>query len=222
MSMATVHKDDLIGTFARHRVACNLLMAMMILAGIWSLVHLNTQFFPNFALDFITVRVTWTGSSAEDVEDSLVNPLEQALRTADGLRQMTSTASEGGARLTLEYEEGTDMGIALDWVKEQVALVRNLPASAEEPEITRIVRYEPVARVLVTGPVSLERLRPLVRGMERDLLARGVAKVDISGLPEEEIAIQVPTSALRALDMSLQDIARRVAEESRDLPAGTV
>ncbi len=222
MSMAPVHKDDLIGTFARHRVACNLLMAMMILAGIWSLVHLNTQFFPTFALDFITVRVTWTGSSAEDVEESVVNPLEQALRTADGLRQMTSTASEGGAGLTLEYEEGSDMGIALDWVKEQVALVRNLPASAEEPEITRIVRYEPVARVLVTGPVALERLRPLVRAMERELLARGVAKVDIFGLPEEEIAIQVPTSALRALDMSLEDIARRVAEESRDLPAGTV
>ncbi len=220
--MASVHKDDLIGRFARHRVACNLLMAMMILAGIWSLVHLNTQFFPTFALDFITVRVTWTGSSAEDVEDSLVNPLEQALRTADGLRQMTSTASEGGARLTLEYEEGTDMGIALDWVKEQVALVRNLPSSAEEPEISRIVRYEPVARVLVTGPVALERLRPLVRGIERDLLARGVAKVVINGLPEEEIAIQVPTSALRALDMSLEDIARRVAAESRDLPAGTV
>ncbi len=222
MSMASVHKDDLIGTFARHRVACNLLMAMMILAGIWSLVHLNTQFFPTFALDFITVRVTWTGSSAEDVEDSVVNPLEQALRTADGLREMTSAATEGGAGLTLEYEEGTDMGVALDWVKEQVALVRNLPTSAEDPEITRIVRYEPVARVLVTGPVALERLRPLVRGMERDLLARGVAKVDINGLPEEEIAIQVPTSALRALDMSLEDIARRVAEESRDLPAGTV
>ncbi len=222
MSMTSVHKDDLIGTFARHRVACNLLMAMMILAGIWSLVHLNTQFFPTFALDFITVRVTWTGSSAEDAEDSVVNPLEQALRTADGLRQMTSTATEGSARLTLEYEEGTDMGIALDWVKEQVALVRNLPASAEEAEITRIVRYEPVARVLVSGPVRLERLRPLVRGIERDLLARGVAKVDINGLPEEEIAIQVPTSALRALDMSLDDIASRVAQESRDLPAGTV
>ena len=79
-------------------------MAMMILAGLWALTRLNTQFFPNFALDFITVRVTWTGSSAEDVEDTVVNPLEQALRAADGLRQMTSTASEGGASVSLEYE----------------------------------------------------------------------------------------------------------------------
>ena len=222
MNSITAHKDDLLGTFARHRVACNLLMLMMLLAGVWALGKLNTQFFPNFALDFITVRVTWTGASAEDVEESIVEPLEQALRTADGLRKMTSTASDGGAVVVLEYEEGSDMGVALDWVKEQVALVRNLPATAEEPEITKIVRYEPVARVLVTGPVELERLRPLVRAMEHELLADGIAKIEIDGLPEEEIAIQVPTAALRALDMSLSDIAARVSEESRDLPAGTV
>ena len=216
------HKNDLLGTFARHRVACNLLMAMMILAGLWALTRLNTQFFPNFALDFVSVRITWTGSSAEDVEDTIVNPLEQALRAADGLRQMTSTASEGGANVSLEYEEGTDMGVALDWVKERVALVRNLPDSSDEPEITRIVRYEPVARVLVTGPADLQPLRPLIRSMERELLSLGIAKVDISGLPEEEVAIQVSTSALRALDMSLDDIARRISVESRDLPAGTV
>lgn len=222
MNYTAEHKDDLLGSFARHRVACNLLMMMMILTGVWALSKLNTQFFPNFALDFITVRVTWTGASAEDVEDAIVNPLEQALRTADGLRKMTSTASDGGGRVILEYEEGTDMGVALDWVKEQVALARNLPATAEEPEITKIVRYEPVARVLVSGPADLARMRPLVRAMERELLARGIAKIEIIGLPEEEVAIQVPTAALRALDMSLEDIAARISRESRDLPAGTV
>lgn len=222
MNFTSEHKDDLLGTFARHRVACNLLMLMMILAGVWALSKLNTQFFPNFALDFITVSVTWTGASAEDVEDAIVNPLEQALRTADGLRKMTSTSSDGAGRVILEYEEGTDMGVALDWVKEQVALVRNLPTTAEEPEITKVVRYEPVARVLVSGPVDLTRLRPLVRSMERELLARGIAKIDITGLPDEEIAVQVPTAALRALDMSLDDIASRISRESRDLPAGTV
>ena len=222
MNLTPQHNDDLLGTFARHRVACNLLMLMMILAGVWALGKLNTQFFPDFALDFITVRVTWTGASAEDVEDAIVNPLEQALRTADGLRKMTSTATDGGGRVVLEYEEGTDMGVALDWVKEQVALVRNLPATAEEPEITKILRYEPVARILVSAPVDLARMRPTVRAMERELLARGIAKIEVTGLPEEEIAIQVSTAALRALDMSLEEIAARIARESRDLPAGTV
>jgi len=70
----------LVGIFAQHRVAANLLMIMMILAGVWALTKLNTQFFPNFELDFITVRVVWSGAAAEDVEQSITDPLERELR----------------------------------------------------------------------------------------------------------------------------------------------
>jgi multidrug efflux pump subunit AcrB len=217
-----MRKQDLVGAFAQHRVAANLLMIMMILSGFWALSQLNTQFFPNFALDILSVRVPWTGASAEDVERSITVPIEQELRTLDGLKEMTSTSAEGVASITLEYEEGTDMGVALDQVKEQVALIRNLPATAEEPEISRIIRYEPVAKVLVTGPSDRRELRPLAHQLERELLARGIAKITVSGLPEEEVAIQVPVARLRELDLSLDAIADRVASFSRDLPAGTI
>jgi multidrug efflux pump subunit AcrB len=216
------HKTDLLGVFAHHPVACNLLMIMMILSGVWGLDRLTTQFFPTFALDFVTVRVTWTGAAAEDVETSVTNPLEQELRTLDGLREMTSTSSEGVASIVVEYEEGTDMGVALDQVKERVALIRNLPAGAEEPEVSRVVRYEPIARLLVSGADDPRDLRPIVRQMERELLERGIEKISIDGLPEEEIAIQVSSIALRELDMSIEDVAERIARRSRDLPAGTV
>ena len=202
------HRHDLLGVFAQHKVACNLLMVIMILAGIWALDRLNTQFFPNIALDLVKVRVEWTGASAEDVEAAVTDPLEQQLRSLDGLRQMTSNSSEGSASILLEYEEGTDMGVALDQVKEQVALVRNLPTAAETPEIARVVRYEPVARVLVTSTGGGE-LRALVQQMERELLDRGIANIQLVGLPEQEIAIQVPAAVLHELDLSLDDIADR-------------
>ncbi len=216
------HRSDLIGVFARHPVACNLLMTLMILSGVWALERLNVQFFPSFALDFVTVRVPWTGAAAEDVETAIVNPLEQDLRTADGLNKLTASAAEGVATIVLEYEEGTDMGVALDNVKEKVALVRNLPTTAEDPEVSRAIRYEPVARLLVTGPGDLAELRGLVRIIERQLLDRGVAKVDLIGLPEEEIAVQVSAAALHGVGMSLADIAARIADLSRDVPAGSI
>ncbi len=216
------HQNDLLGTFAHHRVAANLLMIMMLLAGAWALTKLNTQFFPNFALDFVTVRVLWTGASAEDVESAITIPLEQELRNLDGLRKMTSTSAEGVSAVTLEYEEGTDMGVALDQVKERVSLIRNLPSDSEDPEITKVVRYEPVARVLVTSEADLRSIRALVHRMERELLDRGIARIDITGLPEEEIAVQVSAAALHELDLSLDDIAERISELSRDLPAGTI
>ncbi len=216
------HKNDIIGIFAQHRVAANLLMVILLLAGIWSVFRLNTQFFPNFALDIVNVRVVWTGASAEDVERSITNPLEQELRNLDNLKKMTSTSANGVSSVTLEYVEGTNMGTALDQVKEKVGIVRQLPSSSEEPEVTLVVRYEPIARVLVTGLNDRRELRPLVRSMERELLDRGIAKVNITGLPEEEIAIQVSVTALHELGLSLDEIAQRVSSHSRDLPAGTV
>jgi multidrug efflux pump subunit AcrB len=216
------NKNDLIGIFARHPVAANLLMVMMILAGALGLAKLNTQFFPTFAVDFVNITVKWTGATAEDVETAVTAPLEQELRALDGLKKMTSTSGEGRSSITLEYKEGTDMGSATDQVKERVALVRNLPGAAEEPEVKRIIRYEPIARLLVTGPDTIDELRPIIRNMESELLERGIANIAITGMPDEEIAVQVPSAKLRELDLSLDDIARRIARGSRDMPAGTI
>jgi len=222
MALPFSHKNDLIGVFAQHKVAANLLMILMILAGVWALTKLNTQFFPNFALDVVNVRVVWTGAAAEDVEESITYPLERELRYLDGLKKLTSTSSNGVAALSLEFAEGSDIGQALDDVKQAVDQVRNLPAIAEKPEITRRIRYDSIARVVVSGPSDRAELRHLVRRFERELLARGIARVDITGLPEEEIAIQLPTAALRELGLSLPQVAERLGELSRDLPAGTV
>ncbi len=215
------HRNDLIGIFAQHPVAANLLMLMMILAGIWALTKLNIQFFPNFDLDRVSVRVVWSGAAAEDVETSITNPLERELRTLDGLRKITSTSANGVASLTLEYEEGTDMGMALDEVKQQVDRVRNLPATAEEPEVSRMVRYESIARLVIAG-ADLVELRHLSRRFERELLDRGIARVTISGLPEEEMAIRISKAALQELGMSLPDVGQRLSRLSRDFPAGSV
>lgn len=221
--MAFRHRNDLIGRFAQHRVAANLLMTLMILAGVGGLFQLNTQFFPDFELDTISVRVVWSGATAEDVERSVTVPLEQELRTADYLRSMTSTSADGISSITLEYEEGAPMGEALDEVKERVDLVRNLPADAEEPEINRAIRYEPVAKLLVTSEDARPTaLRELVYGFEQELLNAGIAKVDIDGLPDLEMAIQIPALTLEHLGLPLTEIAGRIESMSRDIPAGTV
>lgn len=73
------HRNDILGLFARHPVAANLLMVIMLLAGVWGLTNLNTQFFPTFDGELVNVRTVWSGASAEDVERSIAVPLEQAL-----------------------------------------------------------------------------------------------------------------------------------------------
>ena len=211
----------LIEAFARHPVACNLLMAIMLLVGAAALTRLNVQFYPDFDTSRITVWMAWSGATAEDVEAAITAPLERELLNLGGLKEVTSSSRLGSAQISLKYEEGADMVQALEDVKERIASIRNLPATAEEPVISRVVNYEPVARLLVTG-ADRRSLRPVVRRIERELLDRGIARITIQGLPPEEIAIQVPSVALRELDTSLAEIARRVAALSLDLPAGNV
>jgi len=218
----TNQRRDFISVFAQHKVACNLLMVIIILAGILSLNRLNTQFFPTFALDVINVTVVWRGASAEDVEDAITNRLEQELRTVDFVKKMTSTSAYGRSVISLEFHEKTDMGEALDKVKDRVAQLRNLPSDAETPEITIITAYESVARLLITTQGELSELRPLAQQIEHELLDLGISKVTIHGLPEEEIAIQLSSDQLESLGLSFEQVAERVRDFSQDLPAGEI
>ncbi len=208
--------------FAQHRVAANLLMIMMIIFGAYSLTKLNKQFFPNFALDYISVRVVWPGASAEDVERSITIPLEQALRTLDGSKEMTSTSTRSLSSIVIEYEENTDMGVALDEVKQFVSNIRHLPGDTEDPIVTKVARYEAVASIILTADGELEELRPLAYKFERELLDKGISRVSFSGLPKQEIAIEVSAKQIQQLGLSLNQIGERVINQSQDIPAGTV
>ncbi len=215
-------RDDLLGVFVRHPVAANLLMVIMLLAGGFALKKLNIQFFPTFELEAITVSTVWGGASSEDVENGITTPLEQRLRNVDAVKEMTSTSTAGVSGITLEFEEDTDIILALDQVKREVDNATGLPDDAEEPKVARATRYESVARVLLTGPDSFAELRVLTRRVERELLELGIDKVDIVGLPEEAISIAVPAVEQRRLGLSLDQIGTRIEQLSRDLPAGLV
>ena len=140
-------KKGVIGFFVHHRVAANLGMLVMLLGGVLALTRMNIQFFPTFALDVVSVRVVWSGASAEDVEQGITNPLEQRLRSVDGLKKMTSTSAQGVSSITPEFEAGTTPIQALDAVRQQVDELTNFQAEAEAPQSTRSQPYEPGAGV---------------------------------------------------------------------------
>ena len=211
----------LISVFAHHKVAANLLMALMIIGGIYALSKLNIQFFPNFDLDIVSVRVVWSGASAEDIENGITIPLEQLLKTVDNLHKMTSTSAQNMASIQLEFESGSNMIEALNQVKQKVDEFRNLPLEAEKPVVEHIIFYESVAKIQISGDLDTREMRVLANHFERDLIRRGIDKVDISGLPDQEIAIEIPTTALQQLQLHLDDIATRIRATSQDQPLGS-
>src|SRR5690554_2690732 len=195
-------------------------MLVMLLGGALALTRMNIQFFPTFALDVVSVRVVWSGASAEDVERGITSPLEQRLRRVDGLKKMTSTSAQGMSAITLEFAEGSNPIQALDDVRQRVAEFTNLPAEAEEAQVTRVERYEPVARVLVFGNLAPDELRRLAYRFEDELLQRGIDRIKVRGLPEQQISIDVPVERLGSFGLSLDQIADRISIISTDSPAG--
>lgn len=214
------HQNDLIGRFAQHPVACNLLMIMMVMAGFWGLAKLNTQIFPTFSIDFVHIQVPWSGASAEDVEEAIINVIEDRVRNLPDVKEMSSVARRGWGGVWLRFTEGTDLNAAADKVDEAIKAIRNLPSDAEEPVITILENRELINRIVLTGPADLADLRPLAKRMESELLDRGVAEIRIVGLPEEEIALQFERQTLHELGLSLPEIAARVRAQSQDVPAG--
>ena len=213
---------SLIGLFVRHRTASNLLMALMILAGAFALSRLNTQFFPDFGIDMVTVRVIWPGASAEDVEANIIQAIEPEVRFLNSVESVVGSAVEGAGTVAVEFEPDTDMQEALSEVEAAVGRITTLPEDIERPIIQRIVRHDTISRLVVSGAMPEAALKALAKGVRDDLLGRGIDRVELFGARDEEIWVEIDAAQLRRLDLTLGDIARRIGASSQDLPSGSI
>jgi multidrug efflux pump subunit AcrB len=212
----------LIETFARHRVAANLAMIMMILVGVWAIKVMPTQLDPPTHFPQVFVEVTWVGASAEDLETLVTGPIEQQLRTLPELKEINSSTRNGSTFINVRFNYDADISVAFEQVKQRVANIRNLPPGIEPPVVRRPTDDEFIAELLVTGGDDVASLVPLVRRFEKDLLARGIGSITFDGLPAEEIAIQVSGEELQSMNLTLDELAGEIARVSQNLPAGTV
>ncbi len=220
--MDNAYSHGLVGLFARHRTAANLLMGIMILCGLVSLTRINKQFFPTFEVDVITISIIWPGASADDVDSNIIQALEPELRFLDGVTEVKSSSFEGLASVMLEYDAGSDMQSALSDVESAVGQVTTFPDDSERPRISRILHYETIARIVLSGPFPTPALKSIAKRMRDDLLARGIDKIDIFGAPDEEIWVEIQPEVLRRLALKPDDIASRIRAISQDIPSGEI
>lgn len=210
----------MISLFARHATAPNLFMVILILMGLFAISRLNRQFFPTFEVPVITVSVTWSGASAEDVEINILDVLEPELRFIDNISDVRSYAREGNASISMEFNPTANMQKAQSDVEQAVSRVTTLPEEAERPLITRAAMFDGIAKISLSGPFSEGVLKAYAKKIRDGLLDAGIDKVSLTGARDEEIWIRVREDDLRRLGVSLDQVARIVRDNSQDLPAG--
>ena len=222
MRAPTGHARGVLSYFTRHRTAANLLLVVLIAAGLWAVPQMRAQFFPDTVSDEIDISVAWPGAGAEDVDRAVVQLLEPALTTVDGVASTRATAREGGASISLEFEPGTDIARAEADVQEALDGVRTLPEGAEEPEIRGGRWSDRVTDVVITGPVAPEQLGRFADEFVARLFRAGVSRARIQGIVAPETVIEVTSASLIRHDLTLAEIAEAVGREVTADPVGDV
>ena len=208
--------------FTRHRTAANLLLVIMLLAGLATIPQMRAQFFPDVVSDDITVVTTWEGAGAEDVDAAIVAVLEPALLLVPGVVGSEASSREGRASITLEFEPGWDMGRAAEEVQQAVDAVTDLPDEAEGGAIRRGNWFDRVTDVVITGPVAPEQIGRFADEMVGRLFEVGVTNTTIRGIVAPETLVEVPSASLVRYDISMAEIAAVIADAAATAPAGDV
>ena len=126
-----------------HRVSVNLIMVFLIVAGLFTVLNMKREMFPQFSLDMINIGILYPGASPEEVEEGVCIKVEEQLKSLEDVKTMHSSASEGYGSITLEFNAGTDINEKLDEVKTQVDLIDSFPKDAEDPVIVEIKNEDP-------------------------------------------------------------------------------
>lgn len=212
----------LLSYFTRHKTAANLLLVILLVAGLMAVPRMRAQFFPDVIVDNISISFVWKGAGAEDVDAAIVQVVEPTLLAIEGVTGANSTSREGSARVDLEFEPEWDMARAKADVETALDLIPSLPEDAEDPTITRSSWSDRVTDVIISGPVEIEQLGQFADEFVLRLFNEGVTRTTIRGVAAPEVIVEVPTANLIKYNTTMRQIASAIAEEVSADPAGDV
>ncbi|MDE2982179.1 MAG: efflux RND transporter permease subunit [Gemmatimonadota bacterium] len=212
-----------IAYMASNGVAANLLMFGIIAAGLVSLTGLEQEGWPEVPFNQFEISVPFPGATPEEVEEAIVVKIEDEVRGLADVKAVRSIAAPGMASVRVEVNSGTDMGAKKDEIESAVGRIQTFPGGAERFQIREMTNAQSMIRLIVYGDVPERSLKELAYRIEDDLAALpSVSQVVTSGVRNYEVSIEVPLQRLRALGLTLTDIANTIRRNSLDLSAGSI
>ncbi|MBS0236540.1 MAG: efflux RND transporter permease subunit [Proteobacteria bacterium] len=202
-----------------------LFLVIVCIAGYFAYLNIPKESNPDVKVPIIYVLVTYEGVSPEDGERLMARPLENELRSVEGINEITSYANEGSVSVIMEFDAGFDSNKALQDVRDKVNDTRNkLPKDADMPEVHEInLSLEPVLNVVLSGDIPRRTLVTLAREIAEQIEAvPEVLSVNIGGDREEVVEIEITPKALESYGLSA-DLMRSVVDSNNQLiPAGSI
>ena len=212
-----------ISWMAGHSVTANLLMAVLLVGGLFWGTQIKQEVFPDFELDLVRITVPYPGASPQEVERGILLAVEEAVEGLDGIEKVTSTATEGAGTVTVEMIEGEDIQRLAQEIKTEVDRISSFPGEAEDPRVVIVSPKRYVVSLALYGDQSERVLREYAEFVRERLLREApITQVELSAVRDYEISIEISQETLRTYNLTLDEVARRIARASVELPGGAI
>lgn len=216
---------SLYSSSVKRPVTTVLVFVAVVILGLFSLRQLPIDLYPDIDTNTLMVMTTYSGASAQDIEQNLTRPLENTLNSVEHLKHITSKSRENISIITLEFEYGYDIDVLTNDVRDKLDMVSSyLPDDAETPIIFKFSSdMIPIVLLSVQAKESMPGLYKILDEDVSNPLARvdGVGSVSISGAPKREIHVYVDPFKLEAYGLSVETISALIGAENRNIPGGT-
>ncbi|MCQ2286285.1 MAG: efflux RND transporter permease subunit [Bacteroidales bacterium] len=194
--------------------------------GVFCLMKLPIDLFPDFGENTIMVFTVYPGASAADVENNISKPLENTLNGLSDLKHITSNSRENYSIIYLEFEYGIDIDVATNDVRDKLDMVSSsLPDDANTPFLFKFGADDlPILMLSVQSAESTNALYKILDDKVASPLSRisGVGTVSIAGAPQREVQVYCDPYKLEAYNLTVESIASVIAGENRNVPLGTM
>ena len=207
-------------------IMTSLCFAAVIIFGIFSLVKLPIDLYPDIDTNTIMVMTYYNGASANDIENNVTRPLENSLNSVGHLKHITSNSRENVSVITLQFEYGYNIDVLTNNVRDKLDMVSSsLPDEAQTPILFKFsTDMIPIMLLSVEANESQKALYKILDEVVANPLARidGVGTVSISGAPEREINVYMNPQKMEAYGLSPQQVSSAISAENKNITNGTM
>ena len=207
----------------RNPVPVNLLMVAVLVIGVYAALTMRREFFPEVDSQAAYVTVVYPGASPEEIEQSIVFKVEDALAGVDEIKQLKASIREGSASIVTEFEDGTDVAKILDEIERTIDQLQDLPRDAERIQVTELIPNMPVLQLNLWGNANEEELKRGIRRIKQDLESLpGMGSLMESGVRGYEISVEVDSDSLLQNGLSPPLVSQAISAWMADLPSGVL
>lgn len=208
--------------FVKYKIWANAIIFVVFALGIMALVNIKSSSFPIEDSTLVQVSVAYPGASPQEVEEGIVIKIEQALQGIEGIKEVTSISRENIGSVNVEIYSNYSIDELVSEVKNAVDRINSFPVGAENPLVFEVKQTDLVGSLVLRGNIPLSKLKEYADKIEDDLLQKKISQVDIQGLPDLEISIEVSEDALRLNRLTFDDVANAVRRNNNDVSAGSI